>query len=46
MSIVEQVSDDKKEHINMETAEKYLMYAVLLQNYSLHQLIDQKQINN
>jgi len=42
-SIVEQVSDDKEEHINMETAEKYLMYAVLLQNYSLHHLIDQKK---
>lgn len=36
MSIVEKVSEDKEEHINMETAEKYLMYAVLLQNYTLH----------
>ncbi len=35
-SIANQVSDCAEEQIDMETAEKYLMYAILLQNYTLH----------
>ena len=35
-SIANQVSDYTEELIDIETAEKYLMYAVLLQNYTLH----------
>ena len=45
-SIARNVSDYRAEDIDMETAEKYLMYAVLLQNYSLHQMADQPQANN
>lgn len=45
-SIAKNVFECKAEHIDMETAEKYLMYAVLLQNYSLHQMAGQPQANN
>ncbi len=40
-SIAENISDYQEEHFDLETAEKYLMYAVLLQNYSLHQMENQ-----
>lgn len=39
LSIAKNVSDYKETLIDMEIAEKYLMYAVLLQNYSLHQMV-------
>jgi hypothetical protein len=39
-SIAENISVSKEENIDIETAEKYLMYAVLLQNYSLHQVAE------
>ena len=34
--IVADVHDQKSEEITIEIAEKYLMYSVLLQNFSLH----------
>ncbi|MFC1710345.1 hypothetical protein ACFL0F_01620 [Patescibacteria group bacterium] len=36
INIAKDVSNNKSKNVSLELAEKYLMYAILLQNYSLH----------
>jgi hypothetical protein len=44
--IATEISCDLAEEISMEKAERYLMYGILLQNYSLHMANDAKVVTS
>lgn len=46
LNIVEEISSKADSTISMEDAEKYLMYGILLQNYTLYESLPYRSTNN